>query len=986
MKFAEEYEKLNTEQKEAVEALDGPVMVVAGPGTGKTQVLALRILNILDKGVAEAGEVLCLTFTNSGARAMRARLESFIGSEASKIHISTFHAFAGELVEKYFNYLEFPKMPELLGDDDAVFLIDEILSGNDWEHIRPRTNPEMYFRDLKQLISILKRERISHTEFLKQVKDEIKNLENDEDNISTRGPSAGKLKKEILNKIESLHRTEEVVKFYEIYEQEKKVKGLMDYDDVLEYAVYLVENFDDVRSEIKENNQYVLVDEHQDSSGVQNSFLKAVWQGDEKPNIFVVGDDRQMIYAFSGANIDYFKEFSHIFGKAHLITLTENYRSSEKILDLSHSLLKSSIVDKKLNSNIKENYDVLLNEYAYPRDEILGAGIYLKQKIAEGVAPEECAILVPKNYHARSAINILYNMGLPVAKGKTLSLFEINKTHTLFRLLNIVADPYNSINLTDSVLDISSKIPAMEAHKFLKSIKADKLNIEDMKGSGGDISLFSGVNAVVAWGEVLENFVNTYRDENISNTISGIGNFLIDGAESHEHMLEFVEITRTMLHLAEMYSVKHDSYNLKEFLVYLSRLQNYGAHIGVATFGSESGIKVMTLHSSKGLEYKCVWIAHMNEETLMSEKRMPFTLPERIKEHISKKDKEIAKRELYVAITRAKEFCTISFAQENYTGGVMKLAEVISELPETHFIKKSAEETETELFKNGPKIFVQEKKEEDKDMHTALIDFVRENYAGTKVSVTLLNNFFECPWKWYFRNFLKLPEVKGASLALGSAVHETIEMILKEPKLPNAKKIEEKILYELNKELKDQKEIARLAKDAKLAVENFTNNFYKNISPKFQSERPVQFRDERYPHLLMYGKIDLTEWNDDGGVSVTDFKTGGSKTTGVIEKVDEEGRLSSLMRQLAMYTYLVGGADKKKVSTSRLLFLEADSKDKNAIYSTYINEEQIDLLIRDIKEYDETLKSGTWTKRECLAKSWGKNAECEYCKRAEIYK
>ncbi len=988
-KFKEQIKKLNKEQKEAVEAIDGPVMVVAGPGTGKTQILALRIANILDKGAGEANEILCLTFTNSGVKAMKKRLEDYIAGEAGKVRIATFHSFGLELIEEYAHLLDFARQPKLISDDEAVFLVDEILNNNVWEHIRPRTNPEMYFSDLKHLISILKRERIESEEFKNAIEKEIQDLKSDPESISSRGESKGKLKKEIEKKIESLSRTLEVVEFYKIYEEKKKELGLMDYDDVLEYGVYLAENFEDVQSDIREKYQYVLVDEHQDSSGVQNSFLKAVWKDVEMPNIFVVGDDRQLIYAFSGANMDYFKEFAHIFGKAKLIILKENYRSTAPILDLAHSLLESSIAKDKLKSHVGGEHLVMLNEYGYSRDEIIGAGLYFKQKIAEGVDPRECAILVPKNYHARNAITTLTNMGLPVSSGKDISLFELRITNTFLNILKIIARPFDAVALSKSLLDNTSGIGSFEAHKFLKSIKPDKMSIEDLKNFGAGDGLFSDENSIAKWGDTLQSWVDELTNQKIVNIVSKVGNYIIDQSKNHDELLHNVEVVRTFIHLAEMLEQKNKNADMDivSFIDYLERLRSYGTHISVASFGSASGIQVMTLHRSKGLEYKCVWIAHMNEEVFMSEKKGGFTLPEQIKKHISERDMEIAKRELYVAITRAKEFCTISYASESVSGAELELAHIIKELPEAHFIKKDKQETETEILKAGPKIYTEVATSDDKNMKAEMLDFVREHYADTKVSVTMLNNFFECPWKWYFRNFLKLPEVKGVSLALGSAVHETIEFILKEPKLPVDKKVEEYILEKLKSEgVNDEKELNRLAKDAFVSVSRFVKEFYPKLEADRQSERALQFRDENFKHLLMYGKIDLTERTKEGSIIVTDFKTGSSKTKGMIEKQDEENRLSSYMRQLAMYSYLVYGCEKKDVATSKLLFLEADKGDKNVLYSTHIDKEEIVLLLRDIKDYDAGLSSGEWLNRKCYFNSYGKQgAICEYCKMGEIY-
>ena len=287
--FERAFQGLNTAQKQAVEATEGPVMVVAGPGTGKTQVLALRIAHILEKTDVGSDAVLCLTFTRSGVAAMRARLESYIGSTAREVQISTFHSFAGNIVEKYHSVLDFDRAPVSLDDTEAILLVDQLLHGYEWDYIRPRTNPSQYFSDLKGLISILKRERMTPAMFLAEVDKEISFLKEDPESISTRGESKGQLKKEIEKKIESLERTKEVVEFYRLYEEVKREQGFMDYDDVLSYAVEIVEKSEDARDDIRETYQYVLIDEHQDSSGVQNAFLKAVWRGVEQPNIFVVG-------------------------------------------------------------------------------------------------------------------------------------------------------------------------------------------------------------------------------------------------------------------------------------------------------------------------------------------------------------------------------------------------------------------------------------------------------------------------------------------------------------------------------------------------------------------------------------------------------------------------------------------------------------------------------------------------------------------------
>lgn len=987
--FERALQALNNEQKKAVGSIDGPVMVVAGPGTGKTQVLALRIANILQKSDVGADGVLCLTFTRSGVSAMRARLESYIGSTARNVQISTFHSFAGNVVEKYYSVLDFDRAPVSLDDTEAILLVDQLLHDYEWDYIRPRTNPSQYFSDLKGLISILKRERMTPAMFLEEVDKEIVSLKEDPESISTRGESKGQLKKEIEKKIESLERTKEVVEFYRLYEEVKRKQGFMDYDDVLEYAVKIVELSDDARDDIRETYQYVLIDEHQDSSGVQNSFLKAVWRGVEQPNIFVVGDDRQLIYGFSGASLSYFEEFGTLFGKAELITLSENYRSTESILALADELLQSSVTKDKLKSNTKGDEKILLSQYSYERDEILGAGMFFKDQIFKGINPEQCALLVPKNRHVRSAISILRDMGLPVSSSLGSSLFNLNEAQSLFRVLNIVTDPFNTVLLSESLLDETSGIAPFDAHKLLHEFKYKNITINDLVSYGSENGLFAGEHAIAKWGTKLSSWVQNLTHSRTSELVSTVGNeLLIAHAQTHEMLLSSTEIVRSFLHAAIVWEEKHPGGKLSEFVEYLKRLEEYGQSVELASFGATSGIQVMTLHRSKGLEYKVVWVAHMNEETLMSQKRQAFTLPESIKAHINDRDSAAARRELYVAITRAKEVCAISYASQSYDGKPLSLATMVVDLPESHFLMSSSEETEKALLANGPQTYVSVTTKENEDTVEVLKSYVRENYESIKVSVTLLNNFFDCPWKWYFRNFLKLPEVKSVSLALGSAVHSTLEFVLKADKKPTEKALQEKVEHELTREgIVDTKELKRLSKDAMNAVTNWIEVYYPHLAKDRVSERSVSFKDLLFPTLSMYGKIDLTERFPDGTMSVTDFKTGSVKTASSIEKLTEENRLSDYMRQLAMYSYLIRGAEKGNIVTSsRLLFVEADKKEKNALYETRISEEQIDLLIRDIKEYDEQLKSGEWINRECHHKGYGDKTGCEYCKMAKIFK
>ncbi len=995
--FSEEYNQLNKAQKEAVDAIDGPVMVVAGPGTGKTQILALRIANILTKTDTKADGILCLTFTNAGVKAMRQRLRAYIGAEASKVKVATFHSFGMEMVEKYFAALDLPEAPQLMDEKDSVALCDSILHSRDWAQIRPRSDASRYFRDLKSLISLLKRERLAPEIFAAEVRAEIQSIQEDPENISSRGATKGELKKDALAKMDSLSRTLEAVEFYGLYEEAKKEKNAFDYDDVLEALVKIVELSEESGYFIRENYQYILIDEHQDSSGVQNEFLDKVWGGEEMPNIFVVGDDRQLIYGFGGASLEYFENFKHAFGKAKFITLTENYRSTAPILEAAHSLLQSSITKEKLQSQSKEKHPLRIFECDYPRDEIILAGIEMKERLAKGEDKNEMSILLPKNRQVRSAVAILRDMGLPVSSGESLNFFDSSEARAIIRVLKIIADPHDGAALAESFFDTLSGIAPLDAHKFLRTVKMREFSLAN---TTEEKSLFG--NAIADWLAKLRSWLAVSGTLSAYSLIQHIGTeFLLNTAKNHDELVRRVEVIRTVLHLALAQMEKQPKQKLSDFLAFIDRLESYGEHIPLSVFSADEGIKVLTLHGSKGLEFDYVWIAHMDEKSLAGSANRGFALPARIEEKKEQKDEMVLKRQLYVAITRAKRFCTLSYPVHSYTGGDLELAHIIADLsatadkPEGIFEKKNKDETEGMILKHDPKVYIASKKEEKENTGLAeLAKLVAKDYEDRKVSVSLLNNFFECPWKWYFRNLLQLPEPETASLEFGNAVHASIDKILKTPGTPSAKEIENIVTeaVEKSKVSLSQKEVLSL-------VQYWAKNRLPEISTNRKNEEPVPVSDERFPHLSIYGKIDLIEILDKEAVRVTDFKTGSAKKKSEIEgrvSVDgtrhdsaesDRGRLSNLMRQLAMYSYLLSNNAKwkKDVRESRLEFVE--SKDANNFYNTVIQPEHISLLVQDIADYDTLLKSGQWLSRPCNFKSYGKaDAVCEYCKRGGIYK
>jgi RecB family exonuclease len=219
-------------------------------------------------------------------------------------------------------------------------------------------------------------------------------------------------------------------------------------------------------------------------------------------------------------------------------------------------------------------------------------------------------------------------------------------------------------------------------------------------------------------------------------------------------------------------------------------------------------------------------------------------------------------------------------------------------------------------------------------------------------------------------------------------VHGSVDEVLKFAKKPSGDDLQKIISRQVKKTgFGDDRKQRELFKLALKIVSRWSDTRLVELCKKRENEQSISVADDRLPHLNIYGKIDLIEHLDEKNIRVTDFKTGNVRKKSEIEKIDSEGRMSTYMRQLAIYSYLIGQSPKWKVyvGESRLEFLEA-KKNAEIFYNTVINEGQIDMIVKDITDYDNLLKTGEWVNRPCNYNSYGKNTECEYCKMAEIYK
>ncbi len=342
MEFKEAYKQLNKAQKEAVDTVEGPVMVVAGPGTGKTQILTLRIANILLKTDTPPGGILALTFTEAGAKEMKRRLREIIGSEAEEVRVHTYHGFARSIINEFDDHFSHLSRVKQITEIEKEVLVREIIKEKRFAKLRPSGDPDFFVSKIIGAISDAKEEAWMPDMVRSFAMQEIERVKQDEEFLSTRGPTKGKLKADALKRIEKCERTIIFADAYEAYEQRKKADRKMDFDDLIIELLVSLRKDKLLLQMLQERFLYILIDEHQDTNDAQNLFIRMIADFFETPNLFVVGDEKQAIYRFQGASVENFLQFQNTWKSMKVIPLETNYRSHQGILDASFSMIENN--------------------------------------------------------------------------------------------------------------------------------------------------------------------------------------------------------------------------------------------------------------------------------------------------------------------------------------------------------------------------------------------------------------------------------------------------------------------------------------------------------------------------------------------------------------------------------------------------------------------------------------------------------------------
>lgn len=961
-------------------------MVVAGPGTGKTQILTLRIANILAKTDTPPDAILALTFTESAVAAMRKRLIGIIGSAAYRIKIFTFHGFCNEVIARYPD--EFPRIigSEPISEIDRISIIREILMENTFKFLKPFGNAFHYVGDIRQKISELKRENIlpdALEEFL--VKEEARFMAID-DRVYTDGPYKGAMKGKYQTEARKLERTRELLVAYREYEKKLREAFKFDFEDMIVEVVSALDKDRDLLLRLQEEHLYILADEHQDANASQNRLLELLSGFHTNPNIFVVGDEKQAIFRFQGASLENFLYFKNRFPEAKLVALTEGYRSGQKILDTAHKVITSQEGDAAQALRVPlvsragvTGESVEVRHFTNDELEKLWMATDIERKIGEGVTPHEIAILYRTNREAEEYARALNMKGLTVSvesDQNALSDPEIRKLVVVLRSLAYFGN--------DELLSTALHVPflgitPLDFYKIARRARHEQCLFADVVRSREELKA-AGVSEIdtvlsvyeklsrwaVEEGSVLALFDEIVRDSGFLQSILG-----------SKRSVDILEKLSGLVRDIEALAAGRPDYSMKDLVEHLRLLEEYRIPVRKeALLQPKSGsVRLMTAHKSKGLEFDYVYIPNAIDGNWGGRtSRESFIVPT----GSVRGEDDDERRLFYVALTRARLSVAISHAQEVKGRKERLPARFIEEMDPALITHENTSGFESatkpaDRFNEAPVIAAQ------------LPDaaFLNQLFLEQGLSVTALNNYLTCPWRYFYSNLIRIPTTPGKHMLFGTGVHAALKQFF--DGVAQGKKMKKSDLVEsFNVACKRlplaREDMAEVCERGAEMLAGWYDAWHKSWNTTVQTEYRIStmLPLASDPHALrLRGDLDKLEFADERHVAVVDYKTGGTQSRNEIQG-KTKASTGDYWRQLVFYKLLLDLEGRYVFTAAELDFIQPDDKGK-------YRKERFEVTEADVEALRATIEKAT---REILDLSfWDtrcEDAECEYCALREL--
>ena len=765
---AELLEGLNERQRQAVTHGEGPLLLIAGAGTGKTNVITRRIAWLIATKRARPSEILALTFTEKAAAEMESRVDVLVPYGFADVSISTFHAFARRLVAEYALQLGLPGDPAVLGEAEARVYLREHLYELPLERLRPLADPTRHLAALLELADIARDQGVSPAEYATHAE-------------RLRAAATDQATREVADE------QREIAAFYTAYLDLLLRDGLADYGQLQWWALRLVEDHARVRREVGERYRYVLVDEFQDTNVAQLRILQGLTSA--RGNLTVVGDDDQSIYQFRGASFSNLLEFETLFPSARRIVLVENYRSTQPILDAAYRLVRANDpdrlearagVDKRLVAVRRPAQPMLpafhLFDTASSEAEWVARSI--RDSIEAGRAWRDHAVLGRTHGSLRTLLQTLSYRGVPYRYAGNRGLYDADEVALCRHLLRAVADPLDSPALYELAGSEVYGLPAADLallsahaarrHRPLEELLAtagrgefeslDEISRERCRRLLADLAHLRQLAISRGTGEVLYRFLER------SGWLEGLSASEAPGAERKvQNLARFFQVTRD-------FAVVADRDRVEAFVRHLGLLQEAGDDPPQAEpDGDEDAVSVLTVHRAKGLEFPVVYLPGLVERRFPTRRR-PTALPyphALRRETLPHGDPHLLeeRRLFFVAMTRARDELQLSAAQDVGDKRAAKPSRFVLEAldlsgPAVRAHKASAFEALAQHAPDAPAPEMVEPPLAESD--------------PLSLSHQQIADYETCPAKYRFAHVLRVPLLPHHGVLYGLAVHNAI--------------------------------------------------------------------------------------------------------------------------------------------------------------------------------------------------------------------
>jgi DNA helicase-2/ATP-dependent DNA helicase PcrA len=919
-KFQDALSTLNPQQLAAVNKMDGPVLVVAGPGTGKTQILAARIGKILTETDALPHEILCLTYTDAGAVAMRKRLFDFIGPDAYRVNIYTFHAFCNEVIQENLEY--FGKMNlEPLSDLESALLFRELVDEFPNDHPLKRFTGDTYYDvpRLKSLFSTMKRESWDITTIERAVESYLADVHLRDEFVYKRanpkaGIKIGDPKQKLIDEVhEKMGNLLAAVKEYERYEAKMKSKSQYDYDDMIIWVLTAFRENESLLRVYQERYQYILVDEFQDTSGSQNELLKFMLNYWDTPNVFVVGDDDQSIFKFQGANMKNILDFANDYVQTlYTVVLKHNYRSNQHILNISRVLIdnnkerltKQLALDKNLQA-AHPRFDELvvepvIREYDNSEQELVDIAIQIEKLINGGEPPHEIAVIYRNHSQVDDLVHYLDQKSISVSTRRKINVLELpfgEKIVNILRYLSMELDiPYSGDELLFTIMHYDFfNIPPIEIAKVSVAVSQENYKtsnnniktslrryIHELKAPQANLfeeDKFTAMKYMVSNIDyLLKAAVSLTLQEFFQQVITKMGVLKYIMLQPDKGW--YMQVLTSFFNFLKDESRKSPEITLAGFLTTIDTMKRHNISLELnKVILAEKGVNFITAHGSKGLEFEHVFLLGCTKKIWDSKGRNNgFSFPDTLTQSTADEfaQKEEARRLFYVALTRAKQCLMISYASKDKNGRDQESSQFVGEiLAETHLKIEQPKVSADQMMDFYATQFTEALKPQVELVDKNYINQLLQDYT---LSVTHLSNYLYCPLKFYFQNLIRVPSGKSPAATFGQAVHWSLNKAFRKLKdYDNEFPVTDEFMREFRWYMYRNRD-SFTKEDFKLRVD-----YGEKILPAYYEQNVISWnknaltersiKNMEIEGIPVKGNLDKIEFNGKQ-VNVVDYKTG----------------------------------------------------------------------------------------------------------------